>query len=251
MQQQVARADELASLGFQSHSDADYRTWIGLTERWRRMGLEVLAKIYGDGSKQQKEFADTGNIMMLVGGTPWNVEQAQAIERLQSRSSVLTSLIEQLELADEPLVPPVADEEAEPAKGAPMGIFIVHGRDEAMRESVARTLEKAGRQVVILHEQANKGRTLIEKFEQHAAETGFAVILLTGDDVGGPSDTELQPRARQNVVFEIGFFYGLLGRDHVAVLYQHGVEKPSDIDGLVYIELDKAGAWKTALLQEL
>ena len=88
-------------------------------------------------------------------------------------------------------------------------------------------------------------------FEQHAAEAGFAVILLTGDDVGGPSDTELQPRARQNVVFEMGFFYGLLGRDYVAVLYERGVEKPSDIDGLVYIELDPAGAWKTALLQEL
>ncbi len=49
----------------------------------------------------------------------------------------------------------------------------------------------------------------------------------------------------------MGFFYGLLGRDHVAVLYERGVEKPSDIDGLVYIELDKAGAWKTALLAEL
>ncbi len=251
MQQQVARADELAALGFQSQSEADYDAWIGLSERWRRMGLEVLAKIYGDDSKQQKEFADTGNLLMMLGGTPWNVEQARSVERLQSRSSVLTSLIEQLELADEPFIPQPVDEDAKPVKGTPMGIFIVHGRDEATRESVARTLERAGRQVVILHEQANKGRTLIEKFEQHAAEAGFAVILLTGDDVGGPSDNELQRRARQNVVFEMGFFYGRLGRDHVAVLYQHGVEKPSDIDGLVYIELDKAGAWKSALLAEI
>jgi predicted nucleotide-binding protein len=137
------------------------------------------------------------------------------------------------------------------SRDSPAGVFIVHGRDEAVRESVARVLEKAGRQVVILHEQANRGRTLIEKFEQHAAEAGFAIILLTGDDVGGLSETDLHSRARQNVVFEMGFFYGLLGRDRVAVLFEPGVEKPSDIDGLVYIELDKAGAWKTALLNEL
>jgi predicted nucleotide-binding protein len=112
------------------------------------------------------------------------------------------------------------------------------------------TLEKAGREVVILHEQANKGRTLIEKFEQHAATAGNAVILLTADDVGGPEGKDLHPRARQNVVFEMGFFYGRLGRERVAVLYEPTVEKPSDIDGIVYIQLDQAGAWKTALLAE-
>lgn len=131
-------------------------------------------------------------------------------------------------------------------------VFIVHGRNDAVRERVARVLEKAGRhEVVILHEQANRGRTLIEKFEQHASEASYAVILLTGDDVGGPSKAKLKARARQNVVFEMGFFYGSLGRERVAVLYEPTVEKPSDIDGLVYIELDPAEAWKADLLHEL
>jgi hypothetical protein len=251
MQRQVARADELVALGLQSQSETDYQAWVELTERWRRIGLEVLAKIYGEDSKQQNEFAHAANVPIAIGGTPWRIEQDRSIDRTRSRASVLTALIEQLELVDEPFVPRLGSEHAEPGKAASMGILVVHGRDEAARESVARTLEKAGREVVILHEQANKGRTLIEKFEQHAAEAGFAVILLTGDDVGGRSDKELQPRARQNVVFEMGFFYALLGRDHVAVLYRRGVEKPSDIDGLVYIELDEAGAWKHALLAEI
>jgi predicted nucleotide-binding protein len=191
---------------------------------------------------------------MAMSGTPWNVQQARAVDRVRSALNVAASLIERLDLAEEPFSLPDASSELLPrpaSRDSPAGVFIVHGRDEAVWESVARVLEKAGRQVVILHEQANRGRTLIEKFEQHAAEAGFAIILLTGDDVGGLSETDLHSRARQNVVFEMGFFYGLLGRDRVAVLFEPGVEKPSDIDGLVYIELDKAGAWKTALLNEL
>ena len=59
------------------------------------------------------------------------------------------------------------------------------------------------------------------------------------------------PRARQNVVFEMGFFFGALGRERVAVLYEEGVELPSDVDGLVYILLDRSGAWKTAVSREI
>jgi predicted nucleotide-binding protein len=114
----------------------------------------------------------------------------------------------------------------------PTGVFVVHGHNELIREQVARTInEDGGRTAVILHEQANRGQTLIEKFERHASEAGWAVILLTADDVGGTSAHDLHPRARQNVVLEMGFFYGRLGRDHVAVLYEDGVELPSDTDG--------------------
>jgi predicted nucleotide-binding protein len=134
-------------------------------------------------------------------------------------------------------------------------IFLAHGRDERTRETVARLLEKVGQgrhEVVTLQERTNRGRTLIEKFEEHAAQASYAVILLTGDDVGrgGPGEG-LKPRARQNVIFEMGFFCGSIKRSRVAVLYEPGVERPSDVEGLAYIELDPAGAWKTALVREL
>jgi predicted nucleotide-binding protein len=129
--------------------------------------------------------------------------------------------------------------------------FVVHGHDEAAREAVARFLERLRFRAVILHEQANQGRTIIEKVEAHA-DVGFAVVLLTPDDKGGTaSESELRPRARQNVLLELGYFIGRLGRDRVCALRKGEVEVPSDFDGVVYENLDPAGAWRQALAREL
>jgi len=131
-------------------------------------------------------------------------------------------------------------------------IFVVHGHDHNMLYLAVRVLERlTGREVIVLHEQANSGRTILEKFERHAQTAAYAVVLLTGDDQGGPSGGPIQPRGRQNVIFELGFLYGRLGRDRVAVLRDEGVEEPSDIKGLVYITLDSGGGWKHELGKEL
>ncbi|MGN7770767.1 TIR domain-containing protein [Phyllobacterium sp. 22552] len=129
-------------------------------------------------------------------------------------------------------------------------IFLVHGHDEGVRESVARLLEKLGFEVVILHEQANKGRTVIEKFEANA-DVGFAVILLTPDDIGGAKNGEQTARARQNVVLELGYFIGRLGRDRVCALKSGDLEIPSDILGVVYTSFDANGGWRSDLAKEL
>jgi hypothetical protein len=134
-------------------------------------------------------------------------------------------------------------------------VFVVHGSDAARREEVARFLSQvlsADTPVLVLHEQPNRGRTLIEKFEGTAAQAQFAVVLLTADDEARPRGSDVwETRGRQNVVFEFGFFVGKLGRGRVAVLYESGVERPSDIEGLVYIALDEAGAWKIELTREM
>jgi predicted nucleotide-binding protein len=132
-------------------------------------------------------------------------------------------------------------------------IFIVHGSDTLRAESVAHTVSTAtGRRTIILRDQPNLGQTLIEKFESHAAAASYAIIVLTPDDHGSRADeTGTRPRARQNVVFEMGFFCGLIGRRNVCVLIRPGVEKPSDMDGIVYITFDDGRAWKTELLREL
>ncbi|HEY1688502.1 MAG TPA: nucleotide-binding protein [Solirubrobacteraceae bacterium] len=249
-------------LARQVNSEAAYTGWMHDRERWKRLSLDVVGVIYGEDSKEHKELGSSDRILIAAMGTPWHMEARGALERHASSLNVLQSLVERLGLAEETRPDgyppaPLSEANVKQTEGQSHGekhvdrVFIVHGRDEATREATARTLERSGYKTVILHEEANKGRTLIEKFEQHAAEAGYAVILLTADDVGGPSPTELQPRARQNVVFEMGFFYGLLGRDRVAVLYDSSVEKPSDIQGIVYIELDPAGAWKTELVREL
>jgi predicted nucleotide-binding protein len=135
----------------------------------------------------------------------------------------------------------------------PQPIAVVHGRDHAKLHECVRVLERGtGREVIVLHEQANGGQVLLEKFEHHAKSAGYAVVLLTGDDEGGlAGEAHREPRARQNVILELGFFFGTLGRVRVAVLVEPGIERPSDIDGLVYIELDPAGAWKQKLLREI
>lgn len=124
-----------------------------------------------------------------------------------------------------------------------------------MKEAVARALTNLGLEPIILHEQPDKGSTVIEKFVDHS-EVGFAVVLLSGDDLafsrtGTPEDA--RPRARQNVILELGFFLGKLGRNRVLPLYRKVIkfELPSDYDGVLYKEFDSGGAWKFALFREL
>lgn len=130
-------------------------------------------------------------------------------------------------------------------------IFIVHGHDAEVRESVARFLTTIGFDPVILHEQPNQGRTVIEKVEQHS-DVGFAVVLLTPDDEGRPAgDGSLAPRARQNVLIELGYFIGLLGRAKVCALKRGDVDVPSDFAGVVWEAMDGGGGWKQVLAREL
>jgi predicted nucleotide-binding protein len=172
-------------------------------------------------------------------------------------------------------------------------IFIVHGHDEKIKSEVEEYIWLIGLEPIILHKQADLGKTIIEKVE-HYSNVGFAIILLTEDDFGGelPSGSTndydrllkyfknpdqihsisekelpvlqgqffkwiketfslLKPRARQNVIFEFGYFIGLLGRNHVAALCEEGLDRPSDIDGILYTPIDKNGAWKQKIAKEI
>ena len=127
----------------------------------------------------------------------------------------------------------------------------MHGHDAAAKNEVAHVINRAGLNAVVLHEQPNGGRTIIEKFEAHGVAAGFAVILLTPDDVGGEAPTQLRRRARQNVIGEMFWFAGKLGRSRVCALKKGDVEVPSDFAGVVYTDMDDRGAWKAELLREL
>ena len=130
-------------------------------------------------------------------------------------------------------------------------VFIVHGHDGEARETVARFLSNIGFEPVILNEQANQGRTIIEKVEANA-DVGFAVVLLTPDDMGrAKSATDLQPRARQNVLLELGYFMAKLGRNKVCALRRGEVSIPSDFAGVVWEAMDDGGGWKQKLAREL
>ncbi|NVM53271.1 MAG: nucleotide-binding protein [Candidatus Helarchaeota archaeon] len=131
-------------------------------------------------------------------------------------------------------------------------IFIVHGHDDAMKHEVARTLEKLDLDPIILHEQPNKGRTIIEKITDYS-NVSFAIVLFSPDDVAHPvgAPEKVKKRARPNVVLELGYFLGRLGRERVIVLLKkdENFEIPSDFLGVLYIPFDKS--WPLNLIKEL
>lgn len=131
-------------------------------------------------------------------------------------------------------------------------VFVVHGRDQGALAQVKLVLTRLGLEPVVLQDLPDQGRTIIEKFEDYA-NVGFAVVVCTPDDDGklAAGDTGPKPRARQNVVFEWGYFIGKLGRDRVCALIKGKVEIHSDYDGVLYVEMDDRGAWRLDLAREL
>lgn len=133
-------------------------------------------------------------------------------------------------------------------------VFIVHGHDELAKTEVARFIEKFGLKAVILHEQVNSGKTILEKIEEYT-NVGFGIVLYTPCDLGAKKEEKdnLKPRARQNVVFEHGYLIAKLGRQNVVALVKGKgtVETPSDITGVVYVPMDNGGGWHYKLAMEL
>jgi predicted nucleotide-binding protein len=131
-------------------------------------------------------------------------------------------------------------------------VFVVHGRDNEAKHEVARLLERLKLKPIVLHEQPSRGKTIIEKIE-HYSGVAFAVVILSPDDVGAlaTEQAKLNPRARQNVILELGYMVAKLGRDRVCALVKQGVEIPSDFDGVVYVSMDWNGAWKFEVGKEL
>lgn len=148
---------------------------------------------------------------------------------------------------------PASSDPARPVTNASNEIFVVHGRDTGTKDTVARFLERIKMQPVILQELDDDGITVIEKFERHAERVGFAIVLFTPDDIGalkGEFDNA-KPRARENVIFELGYFIGKLGRSRVRVLTKGEVEILSDYSGVIRIPMEDNDAWKLHLVREL
>ena len=237
-----------------------------LTKRWgpEQTALEAtiagtLTSVFGHETVEYRRYAqatglDNGNVSMNFGGGPrgdshearQNVAEGK-VEAVQILRSAIKWLHDEIGDAAESAPAAVS---ARAAIAPSQKIFIVHGHDEGARQTVARFIERIGFEAIILSEQANQGLTIIEKIEARA-EVGFAVVLLTPDDVGGKAADSLRPRARQNVLLELGYFIARLGRERVCTLAKGDLEIPTDFAGVVWEPLDDGGAWKAALAREL
>lgn len=219
-------------------------------QAWENTAREFLTKAFGSDSANIGSVIDIGHYGIVPMNAPPEYWENERAESLRKKLVMLDSLAELLQTEIE-INSPSAATLPEIIMGE--GVFLVHGHNEGLREAVARFLEKLDLQVTVLHEQPNAGRTLIEKFVDYS-DVGFAVVLLTADDRGGtieqPYEEQL-PRARQNVILELGFFLGKISRMRVCALYQEGVEIPSDYQGILFIPLDDSGAWRLQLAREL
>ena len=173
-------------------------------------------------------------------------EDITSLESLINKLALIPSDIEENQKVK--AIEPIIKEN----KPQSLDVFIVHGHNEAMKTKVESVLSKLKLNPIILHKQFDGGRTIIEKLEGESSDSGFAIILLTADDIGNVKTAKvMNPRARQNVVFEMGYFIGKLGRNRVMVLIEEGVEKPGDLSGVVYTKIDKEEAWSLKLVKEL
>jgi predicted nucleotide-binding protein len=216
---------------------------------WELVTRNYLEKAFGRQSPNVRSVTDVGKFGIVPFDGEGQRERHRA-ESLQTQLSRLDGLIELLTTEVQLRGRGTINHEVEV-----MGhrIFLVHGHDQAALQETARFLERLDQDVVILREQPNQGRTIIEKFEEYA-DVGFAVILLTPDDRGGTAAQAYDAqklRARQNVILELGYFLGRLGRNRVCALYRPGVETPSDYSGVLYVELDEGGGWRLQLAKEL
>jgi predicted nucleotide-binding protein len=218
----------------------------------------TLAKSFGDNTADYNRFVESSRLAAVFLGVSNNYSARhhyveEITDRIATSKHMLHEAINALqeELSDiENGSGSSAARPLQQRQELSRKVFIVHGHEGEPREAVAGFLRKIDFVPVILREQTNQGRTTVEKFEDHS-DVGFAVVLLTPDDVGGPKDGQLQPRARQNVILELGYFIGKLGRRNVCAIKSGDLEIPSDIFDIIWTDFDNRGAWKSALAREL
>lgn len=221
---------------------------------------DTLDRVFGTDTIERRRLnvshIDGGPIQMA---SPWGRGHEPDFRGYlqEGKESALTSLRTAIRVLEEEIEeqsahspPPVGAAVAVAKRALSRKVFIVHGRDDGPREAVARFLEKLGFNPIILNEQANQGRTVIEKVEAYS-DVDFAVVLLTPDDEGNLVGEPPQRRARQNVILELGYFIGKLTRKHVCTLVSGDIETPSDWRGVVDERFDGAGAWRQVLAREL
>lgn len=224
-----------------------YLSWESKTSAVLENGFKVSGTLT---SSPKGEFTATAAALLdlKVASTtiPWD-RLPEVVTDIREKIRVLDSIEDRLDVYQ---YTPMTPSPSQPAADAP--IFLVHGHDLARRETVRHFLSTVtDRDIIVLANQPNRGQDLLGKLLSHAQQAAFAVVLLTPDDEGKPRESENnRARARQNVVFELGLFIGILGRDRVAALNHPSVEIPTDFSGVAYISIEGEG-WQIELAREL
>lgn len=221
-------------------------------DKFKRRGSMVLSNIFDEQHKYVLQFR------AIPFKYPYIVWKEGAVDRkwnegVETTRNLLEAIIEEMDTF--PQTEPEPAEPDLPPDLATDGVFVAHGHDEQMLSDIESFLLRIELQPIILRDQPNLGQTVIEKVEANS-DVAVSIVLFSPDDMGypreaGPEDAKL--RARQNVVFELGYFIGKLRRGKIILVYRTDdqFDIPSDLGGVVYIPFDDAEKWKGMLVTEL
>jgi len=218
IEKQLEKADIIKNLPITSSEEMDKAD--AEETKWSDYTTTLLTYLFDNPSKTDEYKNRTRWISYARSDEPY-FEQAKSFRRgMDTRITVLESILGSLEIIPEITKPAKPQIHLDEINSQSKKVFIVHGHDEEAKETVARFIHLLDLFPIILNEQPNEGQTIVEKFEKSSNEVGYAVVLLTPDDIGTSKDKpeELKPRARQNVIFELGYFAAKLGRKKVCAL---------------------------------
>ncbi len=238
----------------QVKNNQEFETLDNDYDLWSEYNHEMLKQVFNNPMNEYLEAYSNAGYSFLggqMGEVPNDPLQTQR-NLIEYKQKNLKGLLSKLEL----LKSSVADSEkptVSKVKNLSLSeVFIVHGHDELAKSKTARFIEKLGLTPIILHEQINSGKTIIEKIEEFS-NVGFGVVLYTPCDTGSKKGDEknTKDRARQNVVFEHGYLIGKIGRENVSALVKGDIEVPNDISGVVYVKMDDDDSWQLKIAKEL
>ena len=209
--------------------DANTTSSSHVFKSWHAECIRFITNYYGKSSVELENFKKIKFQCAIIDNTQ---QRIWCKEGLMEAKSMFTNLLEDIGTDEETSTEVVSTNET---KGGNK-VFIVHGHDSELKYKTSNLLRKLGLNPIILHEQVNTSRTIIEKIEECGSEAQAAIILFTPDDIGkAKTEEEEKKRGRQNVVFEAGYFMGLLGRRKTMLIVSDDkIELPGDLSGVVY-----------------
>ena len=233
------------------------------SKKWSDYNETLLLRLFDNTSIAEYDYTDFNDFPGFIytdKPMPLSEELDYYQKGMDSSINSLEGIHERLKLYDEPsdMAQHTSDNEGisdKPQSTVSNKVFIIHGRDDGVKGDVALFVRDLGLKEIILDRQPNSGLiAILDKFEREAKKADFAIALLTPDDVGAltdEADDQLKPRARQNVIFELGYFIKALGREKVCLLLKGELENPSDLDGILYVSMNSSNEWKLELAREI
>lgn len=237
LKERIEKGDELLEKSIPNYEELEK-----LFYKWDDFNNELLKRIFTTDEYQNVYMYSgcTRGFSSLYREPSYSEKIAELKKDIKDKIHYIETLIEKLELI--PVTSNISEDKLSTIKNDSKKVFIVHGRDELAKTNLEILLKEMELEPIVLHRQPDEGQTVIEKFEKHGSDVGYAFILLTPDEIAYLAhedslldiERQKEKRARPNVIFEFGYFVGKLGRNRVCCLYTGGVTLPSDLDGFVY-----------------